>query len=115
MILLANTTNVGILMLSAVFIAIGFGTLISCGQAIAVNATEKHRCGLAISTFFICCDGGMNIGPVILGMMIPSFGYKGMYICCAACIILSAGIYFLLHGRKNKAVCILSDVDLTDE
>jgi len=87
------------LMAAGALAALGFGTLMSSAQAIAVKMSPRHRVGLATSTFFIFLDGGMGIGPYLLGHMIPHVHYRGMYFLLAAAVLLSVGLYHALHGR----------------
>lgn len=51
------------LLLSGALLGLGYGTTSSSVQAIAVNASPKHRIGLATSTNFIFQDLGVGIGP----------------------------------------------------
>lgn len=87
------------ILLSGVFVGLGFGTFTSTGQAIAVKESPKHRSGLATSTFYIFLDGGAGIGPTILGLFIPLLGYNGLYLSIAGLVLISGVIYYFLHGR----------------
>jgi len=94
-------------LLAGAFTALGFGTFISSAQAIAVKVSPKHRIGLATSTFFICLDGGMGIGPILTGMLIPLVGFRGMYLTLSVFVVLSIILYYFVHGKhvasKQKA------------
>lgn len=89
------------LLIAGALVGLGYGTLTSSGQAIAIKVSPKERVGLATSTWFIFFDGGVGVGPSILGFIIPFIGYRGLYLTMA--IILFAGLllYYLLHGRKT--------------
>jgi MFS family permease len=102
LLLLGIVDNKIIFFLSAVFLALGFGNLMSCGQAIAVKSAPPHRVAMAISTFFICTDSGVGIGPVIMGLIVPWKGYSGMYVTGAGIILLSIILYYFLHGKHSK-------------
>jgi len=99
-ILMATVHSASTLLLSAVFLAVGFGTTMSCGCAIVVKLTPRQRIGMAISTFFICLDGGTAIGPFILGLVITYIGYRGMYFMLAVVTALIIVQYYFVHGRK---------------
>lgn len=99
-IFMANVHGVTLLLLAAVFLAIGFGTTMSCACAIVVKLSPRQRVGMAISTFFICLDGGTAIGPYILGLLITGLGYRRMYFILAAIIAFSIFQYYFVHGRK---------------
>lgn len=72
-------------------------------QAVVAKISPPHRLGLAISTFFICMDGGMGVGPYILGLIVERFEYQTMYIVLAIAILLLMPAYYFVHGRKAGA------------
>ena len=92
-----------IFLLSAVFVAFGFGNLMPLGQTIAVKSVPQHRVGMATSTFFVCADAGMGTGAAIMGLIVPWKGYSGMYLTGAVIILLSIILYYFLHGRRAGA------------
>jgi predicted MFS family arabinose efflux permease len=94
-------SNIMLLVASA-FIALGFGNMISCSQAVVVNKAPRHRIGLATSTFYIAMDAGVGVGPIIIGLILPIFGYRGMYMSMAAIVFVTIVIYYFVHGRKSK-------------
>ncbi|MGJ7922058.1 MFS transporter [Neobacillus sp. LXY-4] len=88
------------LLISAAFVGIGFGTFLSSAQAISVKVSPRHRMGLATSTFFVFIDGGIGIGPFLLGFFIPIVGFRGVYVIAAIVVLACIFLYFYLHGRK---------------
>ncbi len=86
---------------SAVFVGFGFGTLMTSLQAIAAGSASLNRMGLATSTFFICADVGIGIGPILWGMSIPWCGYRNMYLLAGASMLFVVCLYQALHGRKQ--------------
>ena len=101
LLILSQSYNSFTLLLASVFIALGFGTMQSCFQAIAIKESPQHRVGLATSTFLICMDLGVGIGPFLLGSIIPMFGFRGLYLTLAIVVFLSIFLYFALHGKKT--------------
>ena len=89
-----------ILLLAAACIGLGLGAIQFSTQAIAVKVTPRHRMGVANSTYFMLCDVGMGVGPLLVGILIPFTGYRRMYAVVAAIAFLCILLYFLLHGRK---------------
>ena len=87
-------------LLAGALAALGFGTMMSAGQAIAIKLTPMHRYGLATSTFFVCLDSGVGLGPFFLGYLVPIVEYRGMYLTLAFVVGLSIILYYFLHGRK---------------
>jgi MFS family permease len=90
------------LLLGGALVGLGFGNMQSCTQAIAVKLTPPERMGLATSTFFIFLDAGLGFGPYLLGLFIPTISYRSLYIILGVVVLASSGLYFLLHGKKEK-------------
>ena len=91
-----------VLLLAAAFVGCGFGTFLSSAQTIAVKVSLPHRTGVATSTFYSFLEGGMGFGPFFLGLLVPMIGYRGLYRCMAAVVLVCICPYFLLHGRTHK-------------
>jgi MFS family permease len=99
--LLLSQANHGItLLLAGALIGLGYGSVISCAQAISIKGVPLHRLGLATSTFFIFVDLGFGIGPYLLGSLIPFTGYRGLYLMMVIVILATIILYYFLHGRK---------------
>ena len=81
------------LLLSAVLIGIGYGTLFPCLQTIAIQAVSKERMGHAISTFFTLFDVGLALGSVIMGICIAYIGFENTYFLCACIIFITLILY----------------------
>lgn len=102
MILFSQATVGWVLLVSAVLIGVGYGNFNSVAQAVAVKVTPSHRVGLATSTYFILYDLGLGLGPYILGFIVPSSGYRTIFLSMAVLIVICIPIYYILHGRKDK-------------
>ncbi|WP_397536626.1 MFS transporter [Rummeliibacillus pycnus] len=104
LLLLSTAHSSVVLLVSGAMIGIGYGNLSSAAQAIAVKLTPPHRMGLATSTYFIALDGGLGIGPYLLGFIIPLIGYGKLYVSLGIFIFITIAIYFVLHGRKDHLI-----------
>lgn len=91
----------------------GFGSLMPAAQAIAVRLVPAHRIGTGISTLLLLTDIGVGLGPVALGVVIPLTGYSMMYVLLAGVVVLAAGLYSVVHGRRLGRVPV--PVDRNDE
>ena len=100
LLILSQSYNSFTFLLASVFIALGFGTMQSCFQVIAIKESPQHRMGLATSTFLICMDLGVGMGPFLLGSIVPLFGFRGLYLMSAIVVFLCIFLYFSLHGKK---------------
>ncbi|PID05852.1 MULTISPECIES: MFS transporter [unclassified Sporosarcina] len=89
-------------LLAAILIGFGYGSINSIAQAIAVKVTPIHRIGLATSTYFILFELGLGLGPFTYGFFIPHIGYRGIYLAAFFMILLSILLYYILHGRHER-------------
>ncbi|PAE26096.1 MFS transporter [Bacillus sp. 7894-2] len=103
MFVLSTANSSFTLLLAGALIGLGFGNMQSCTQAVAVKLTPAHRMGLATSTFFIFLDAGLGFGPYLLGFIIPVTGYGRLYGMMAMFVLMSAILYYFLHGKKETA------------
>ena len=90
-------------LLAGVFIGIGFGTVQSNFQAIAIKQAPPHRKSLATSTYFIFLDLATGSGPYLLGTLVGWMSFRHLYVTIAVWIIVCMGIYYMLHGKKAEA------------
>lgn len=97
------------LLLSAVFIGLGYGTFLPSAQAIAAKVSPRERMGLATSTFFMFADFGAGFGPFLLGFLIPVIGYSNLYVLMAIVVLADAILYYFLHGRHQGSVTSLRE------
>ncbi|NWK83588.1 MFS transporter [Staphylococcus sp. GSSP0090] len=100
LVLLAITHTSLLLLISAIFVGIGYGTIVPSAQAIAIQQSPVDKIGLATSTFYMFADFGAGIGPFVLGMMVPIMGYRYLYITMAIVVIASIILYYFMHGKK---------------
>ncbi|MFY9398010.1 MAG: MFS transporter [Desulfomonilia bacterium] len=102
LVVLARTDSGAALLTAAAMAGLGFGTFMSCGQAVVARISPRHRIGLAMSTYFFFMDAGMGIGPYLVGSIIPLAGFRGMYLTLAGVIFSSIFLYYLVHGKRAK-------------
>jgi MFS family permease len=99
MLLLGNTISPFFLLLSAALLGLGYGNLLSLGQAEAVKSVPDERIGLATSTYFIFLDVGAGFGPYIAGMLVPFLGYPGLYTLMAFLTLSASPVYYFLKRQ----------------
>ena len=95
--------NPFVLILSAVFMGLGYGSFAPFGQAIAIREAADQRLGVATSTFFGFLDLGVGLGPFIIGSLLPLVGYRNLYYTSALMAVIIAVLYYLMLGRKKDA------------
>jgi len=75
------------LMLSAVFLGIGFGSGQPATMALTVDLVSQDERGMAISTYFLGFDTGISTGSFALGAIITAFGFSVTWIVAAGCVL----------------------------
>ena len=101
--LLSRSTSGWMLLGAAAAMGLGYGTYMSCSQAIIIGTASKNRMGLAISTFFVFMDLGVGFGPYVLGHLIPFLHFRGLYMSLAFLLLVCAVLYYFIHGKKQIA------------
>ena len=109
MFILSQATTSFVLLLAAVLIGLGYGNYQSCTQAVAIKVTPIERMGLANSTYFISLDFALGMGPLILGLIEPITGYRGMYAILGGVILVGLVVYHFMHGRADKQLMGIVD------
>ncbi|MDO5536093.1 MAG: MFS transporter [Desulfovibrionaceae bacterium] len=99
--LMAVAESGAALLCAAALLGMGFGNFQSVGQAVSLSLVTLSRVPQATTTFFVFFDLGIGIGPVLLGLLIPAYGYQGLYFAAAAAVLVSAVLYHFLHGRHR--------------
>ncbi len=102
LILLAWHPCMATIVICALGCALGFGTLNSACNAIVCRKAAADRRPFAVTTFWICCDGGVGIGPTFLGAAVAAAGYSGMYYIAALVTLVALPIYYFAVIRHNK-------------
>lgn len=89
------------IILCAACSAMGYGTLSGAFNVIVCSETPPERRGYGVTTFWLCCDGGMGIGPSILGAVATAASYEAMYIFAAVLTIAALPLYIMVYGRHH--------------
>lgn len=94
-----------VLLIGAALIGIGYGTIPSAGQAIAVQKVKPNRFSMATATLYMALDAGNGIGPGILGLIVPEYGFRAVYLCSAAVSLIAFAYYCAMawHERSIAA------------
>ena len=99
--LIANQAQYGYsLLILAVLVGVGLGGFSSTSLALVMKLVPIHRLNMANATYYIFVDTAASIGPVVIGLIIPIFGFRGMFIFAFIVILLCIPTYFLIYGKK---------------
>lgn len=101
---LANTEP--ILLVSAFFYGLGYGSIQPSIQAWMVKQVTPEQRGMANGVFFNSIDLGIAVGSMLLGVLATHSNYSVMYRWSALAMLLFLVIYFLSQtafGKGKKA------------
>lgn len=101
---LSQSTNGMTLLIAGAILGLGYGNLHSTCQTISVKNAPPYRIGLATSTFFICAEIGMGIGPFLLGFIVPIIGFERMYMVLGIISLTCVFVYYLITIKGNNKV-----------
>ncbi|MFX3673100.1 MAG: MFS transporter [Paenisporosarcina sp.] len=90
---LSMTSSAWMLLLAGVLIGLGYGTLLPCFQALAIQASPNHRSAYATATFFTLFDTGIAVGSFVLGIGAAYLGYARLYLVLSGFVILIVFYY----------------------
>lgn len=98
---LAFASNSFILLLSAALLGAGIGATQPAGLALAIKNSPKGHLDVANSTYFVFMDAAIGVCPLVLGWMVPAFGYRGLYWAVTAIAALALLAYLLCKRTKK--------------
>lgn len=102
LILATATSDIGVI-ISSIFIGLGYGTYISCANALVIRDCPPTHVGLATATFFIFMDTANGAGPYLLSQLIPFIQFRGLYIFLSIIALSCSLLYYLLYVRPRKS------------
>lgn len=91
-----------VLLVGGALLGVGYGTLISAGQAFAIARVPRDRTGIAVASFFLVVDAGTGFGPVLLGGLVPLLGFRAVFLVGAGLGVLALAGYLLFARRTPR-------------
>ena len=88
------------MLIAAILLGFGVGTIQSSALTLCVRMAPDDRLALANSTFYMFLDSGVGIGPLVLGCIEPYLGYRGLFFCMSA-VAACAMVAYMIVGRQN--------------
>ncbi|WP_244977592.1 MFS transporter [Eggerthella guodeyinii] len=99
--LLATVYRPAAMLIAAALLGFGVGTIQASGLALAVRIAPDDRLSLANSTFYILLDIGVGVGPLLLGIVQPVWGYRGLFEAMSFVAIVALAAYLVVSRRKG--------------
>lgn len=101
LLMLSQANNTAILLGSGILLGVGWGTLMAATQAIAVANAPPHRLGIAISTYYLLLDTGTILGPIVLGLVADSYGFRSMFFGVGLLVMASLALFGVGQARTT--------------
>lgn len=89
------------MLVGALFLGLGYGTITASCHALAVHCAPMHQVGVATSTYFVFLDFGIGVGPYTLGSFVPAFGFSFVYFAAGAISLIGIVLYYYLLARRG--------------
>jgi MFS family permease len=101
-ILLSYSTNIPMLITSAVLYGIGLGTVFPVLQAWALRSIDSGRRVAATATFYNFVDSGVALGSLTLGLVAKATSYATMYRYTSLTFALFITIYLIYFINRRR-------------
>lgn len=88
--------------LAAALIGVGWGTLYSSFQTVAIQRSNPNRSSVATATYLSIFDIGIGGGSYLVGLLAKYINLGSMYIYLSIYIILGIGVYFWAQREKRE-------------
>lgn len=105
--LLATVHRPPAMLIAAALLGFGVGTVQASGLALAVRMVPDDRLSLANSTFYSLLDIGVGIGPLLLGIVQPFWGYRGLFQAMSLVAVVGLAGYLLVSRKRGTMRRIL--------
>ncbi|WP_432557496.1 MFS transporter [Granulicoccus sp. GXG6511] len=90
------------LLIGAAVLGLGYGTLLSVGQAIAVSRLSPTQMGLGVSSYFLVVDAATGLGPVLMGPLVGPLGFQNTFLAAGVLPLVGLLIYVLVARRVAR-------------
>ena len=91
-----------LLLIGALLLGFGYGTITASCHALAVHCSPLHQVGIATSTYFVLLDFGIGVGPYLLGNIATSFGFPMVYWVAGIISLFGIVLYYIMLARVGK-------------
>lgn len=93
-----------VLLLGAALLGLGYGTLVPAGQTVAINRVGHARAGVGLSSYFLLVDLGTGVGPLVLGGLATSIGYRGSFAAATGLTAIAFVLALVVRRRDPGPV-----------
>ena len=102
LVMLAYVEGAVLFLIAGAFVGIGYGSLNTSLQALAIQATKPERSSYATATYFTMFDVGIALGSYVLGIIALKLGYMAVYLDSAALMVGVLALYLVIKRRVKQ-------------
>lgn len=102
LVMLAYVEGAVLFLIAGAFVGIGYGSLNTSLQALAIQATKPERSSYATATYFTMFDVGIALGSYVLGIIALKLGYMAVYLGSAALMFGVLALYLVIKRRVKQ-------------
>lgn len=102
LVMLAYVEGAVLFLIAGAFVGIGYGSLNTSLQALAIQATKPERSSYATATYFTMFDVGIALGSYVLGIIALKLGYMAVYLGSAALMVGVLALYLVIKRRVKQ-------------
>ncbi len=104
LLLLSRINGISGVIISALLYGIGYGSLQTSLQTMAIMESPDNRAGAANATYYTGFDGGIGFGSIISGILASKVGYQNMFTTLCIFPLIGLIIYSLNSKGDNKSL-----------
>lgn len=101
LLLLSRISSMTGVIISAILYGIGYGSLQTSLQTMAIMKSPDGRAGAANATYYTGFDAGIGFGSIISGIIASKVGYENMFTILCIFPLIGFLIYFF-NSKNNK-------------
>lgn len=104
LVLVAISNTPVVLLVGAVALGFGYGSLLPTGQTVAMNVTPEGHKGASFAWYFLFVDLGFGVGPVLLGGLVGAWGTTVTFLASSALVVCVGVMFATLIPDRYKRV-----------
>ncbi len=102
MFILSQSSSAWVFLLASVFLGLGWGTLFSNFQTLAVEYVLPQKRGLAMATFLSIFDTGIALGTFLVGFILTVINLSSFYFYGSIVILFGLLLYYFVYYKPVK-------------
>jgi predicted MFS family arabinose efflux permease len=99
LVVLAEAHGHGLIVVAGLLCGAGLGMALAGGTVVTVQRAPAGRLPQAASTFYLSLDVSVALAPILLGLLIPTLGYAGLFRALTVVTLAAVALIVATHRR----------------